>query len=124
MFTHQRRNNGFLQHQVQEDPDSSLTNPLGVEARPRTTRDHMVQMNPTVYRSVAWNGAHADAYGQNQYGKGSFDFVAEFKEQYTAYPLQMFDRNPMVGVKMYVGLRAIGCTPAMEGNLVVRSSPY
>jgi hypothetical protein len=118
-------NNGFLQHQVLDEMGSSLANVTGVEAHPRATRDHMVQMNPSVTRSAAWNGASAHGYGQTPYANTNFDFVAQLNGQYTAYPLQMFDRNPMVGVNMYVGLRAIGCTGAMLRNLKDRDgAPY
>jgi hypothetical protein len=107
-------NNGFWMHEDLDDPDSSLSNSIGVEAHPRSMRDHTVQMNPMVARSAAWNGT-------SQYGNSSFDFVAQFKGQYTSYPIQMFDRNPMVGVKMYVGLRAILCTEQMKNSLKDRN---
>ena len=105
-------NNGFMQHQYLDEKGTSLSAYTGVEAHPRTSRDHMIQMNPKVSRSDAWNSS-------------SYDFVAQLKGQYTAYPLQMFDRTPMVGIRLYVGLRAVQCTAKMLNSLKWRNGdPY
>jgi hypothetical protein len=122
-------NNGFLYYEQLDDPTKTLANPTGLEAHARAAREQTVQMNPTVSRSQAWNGADLDVhnrgYNQDRIGESSFDFVADIKGQYTAYPLQMFDRNPMVGVQLFVGLRAIACSASMVESLKNREGePY
>lgn len=105
-------NNGFRAYQLLDMPDVAPDDYAGIEAHKRMYREPTIQRNPTVGRNHAWNVEQ-----QNRGNAYGFDFVADFKGTYTAYPMQMFDRNPMVGICMYVGLRAVECNGEMLNKI-------